>query len=61
MANAMGRELVSPYHPIGPAVIGVIDNREGLENPLDVFVIEERALPKTLGPLFQIMLELMPA
>jgi choline dehydrogenase-like flavoprotein len=58
--NAMGREFPSPYHPIGPTITGIIDNREGHENPLDGFVIEEGALPEALAPLFQTMLELMP-
>jgi choline dehydrogenase-like flavoprotein len=58
--NAIGREFPSPYKPIGPTITSVIDCREGHENPLDGFVIEEGAIPKALAPLFQIMLELMP-
>ncbi|KFY80605.1 hypothetical protein V499_00576 [Pseudogymnoascus sp. VKM F-103] len=58
--NAIGREFPSPYHPIGPTIAGIIDCREGHENPLDGFVIEEGAIPKALAPLFQVMLELMP-
>jgi choline dehydrogenase-like flavoprotein len=58
--NAIGREDLSPYNPIGPTITGVIDNREGHENPLDGFVIEEGAIPHALAPLFQTMLELMP-
>lgn len=58
--NAIGRQYPSPYKPIGPTITGVIDCREGHENPLDGFVIEEGAIPKALAPLFQTMLELMP-
>ena len=58
--NAIGREFPSPYHPVGPTITGVIDCRDGHENPLDGFVIEEGAVPKALAPLFQAMLELMP-
>ena len=58
--NAIGRQYPSPYKPVGPTITGVIDCREGHENPLDGFVIEEGAIPKALAPLFQTMLEMMP-
>ncbi|KIJ48257.1 hypothetical protein M422DRAFT_74769 [Sphaerobolus stellatus SS14] len=58
--NAMGREFPSPYHPIGPCITGIIDNRTGHANPLDGFVIEEGVVPKALVPMFQMMCELMP-
>jgi choline dehydrogenase-like flavoprotein len=58
--NAIGRQYPSPYKPIGPTIAGIIDCREGHENPLDGFVIEEGAIPKALAPLFQTMLEMMP-
>jgi len=57
--NAIGREYTD-YNPVGPTITGVIDNREGHENPIDGFVIEEGAVPKALAPLFQTMLEMMP-
>ena len=59
-ANAVGREKPSPYNPIGPTITSVIDCREGNDNPLDGFVIEEGAIPHALAPLFQAMLDLMP-
>jgi len=59
-ANAIGRENPSPYNPIGPTITSVIDCREGNDNPLDGFVIEEGAIPHALAPLFQAMLDLMP-
>lgn len=59
-ANAVGRENPSPYNPIGPTITSVIDCREGNDNPLDGFVIEEGAIPQALAPLFQAMLDLMP-
>lgn len=58
--NAIGTPNPSPYHPIGPTITGIIDNREGHENPLEGYVIEEGAIPQALAPLFQTMLELMP-
>ncbi|TVY17726.1 Cholesterol oxidase [Lachnellula arida] len=58
--NAIGREGASPYHPVGPTITGIIDNREDHENALDGYVIEEGAIPQALAELFQTMLELMP-
>jgi choline dehydrogenase-like flavoprotein len=58
--NAIGRQHPSPYNPIGPTISGVIDCRDGHDNPLDGFVIQEGAIPKALAPWFQMMLELMP-
>ncbi|KAL2131309.1 hypothetical protein VTI74DRAFT_5269 [Chaetomium olivicolor] len=59
-ANAIGRAVPSPYDPIGPTITSVIDCREGHDNPLDGFVIEEGAIPHALSHLFQAMLDLMP-
>lgn len=58
--NAIGREVPSPYNPIGPTITSVIDCRDGHENPLDGFVIEEGAIPHALSHLLQAMLDLMP-
>ncbi|TVY85278.1 Cholesterol oxidase [Lachnellula suecica] len=58
--NAIGSENQSIYNPVGPTITGIIDNREGHDNPLDGYVIQEGAIPKALAPLFQTMLELMP-
>ncbi|KAI1444802.1 FAD/NAD(P)-binding domain-containing protein [Annulohypoxylon stygium] len=58
--NAMGRPFPSPYHPIGPTITGIIDNRSGHENPLDGYVIEEGAMPGALAPFLQAMLEILP-
>lgn len=58
--NAIGRQYPSPYHPVGPTISGIIDCREGHENPLDGYVIQEGAIPKALSLLFQTMLEMMP-
>ncbi|KAI0514386.1 glucose-methanol-choline oxidoreductase [Xylaria bambusicola] len=58
--NAMGRRFPSPYHPIGPCITGIIDNRKGHENPLDGYVIEEGTIPGALVPFMQTLLELMP-
>ncbi|KAL2197648.1 hypothetical protein P885DRAFT_35367 [Corynascus similis CBS 632.67] len=58
--NILGREKPSPYNPIGPTITSVIDCREGNENPLNGFVIEEGAIPHALTPFFQAMLDLMP-
>ncbi|KAL2260140.1 hypothetical protein VTK26DRAFT_5955 [Humicola hyalothermophila] len=33
--NAIGREVPSPYNPIGPTITSVIDCRDGHDNPLD--------------------------
>lgn len=56
----MGDPFPSPYHPIGPCINGIIDNRAGHANPLDGYVIEEGTLPKALAPFLQAMLELLP-
>ncbi|KAI5867312.1 FAD/NAD(P)-binding domain-containing protein [Durotheca rogersii] len=58
--NSMGRPFPSPYHPIGPCITGIIDNREGHDNPLDGYVIEEGTVPAALAPFLQAMLELLP-
>ncbi|ORY71697.1 glucose-methanol-choline oxidoreductase [Pseudomassariella vexata] len=58
--NAVGSPFPSPYHPVGPCITGIIDNREGHENPLDGYVIEEGTVPKALAPFLQAMLELLP-
>ncbi|KAI1104865.1 FAD/NAD(P)-binding domain-containing protein [Jackrogersella minutella] len=58
--NAMGRPLPSPYHPVGPCITGIIDNREGHDNPLDGYVIEEGTMPGALAPFLQAILELLP-
>ncbi|KAI0533446.1 glucose-methanol-choline oxidoreductase [Xylaria digitata] len=58
--NAMGKKFPSPYHPIGPCITGIIDNRKGHENPLDGYVIEEGTIPGALVPFMQALLELMP-
>jgi hypothetical protein len=57
--NGMGRPFPSPYNPIGPTITSVIDCRDGHENPLDGFVIEEGAVPHALSHVFQAMLDLM--
>ncbi|KAI9840114.1 MAG: hypothetical protein M1837_001918 [Sclerophora amabilis] len=57
--NAMGRPQPSPDHPIGPTITGVIDMRDQT-NPLDGFVVEEGAVPGSLAPLLQAMLETTP-
>jgi hypothetical protein len=56
----MGKESPSPYHPIGPCITGIIDNRSGHANPLDGYVIEEGSVPAALAPFLQVALELMP-
>jgi hypothetical protein len=58
--NAIGRPFPSPYHPTGPCITGIIDNRSGHDNPLDGYVIQEGAIPKALAPFMQAMLELLP-
>ncbi|KAI6085985.1 FAD/NAD(P)-binding domain-containing protein [Hypoxylon rubiginosum] len=58
--NAMGKPFPSPYHPIGPCITGIIDNRQGHENPLDGYVIEEGTMPGVLAPFLQAMLEFLP-
>ncbi|KAI8959082.1 FAD/NAD(P)-binding domain-containing protein [Daldinia sp. FL1419] len=58
--NGMGKASPSPSQPIGPCITGIIDNREGHDNPLDGYVIEEGAMPSALAPFLQAMLELLP-
>ncbi len=59
-ANAIGKPFPDPYNPIGPTINSIIDCREGHENPLDGFVIEEGAMPRALAPFLQTLLEMMP-
>jgi hypothetical protein len=59
-ANAIGRAFPSPYKPVGPTITGVIDCRDGHENPLDGFVIEDGAVPQALATFLQTMLDIMP-
>lgn len=58
--NGVGRANPSPYAPVGPCITGIIDNREGHDNPLDGYVIEEGTIPGALAPFMQAMLDLMP-
>ncbi|KAI1414570.1 FAD/NAD(P)-binding domain-containing protein [Hypoxylon sp. FL1857] len=58
--NAMGRPFPSPYRPIGPCITGIIDNRDGHENPLDGYVVEEGTMPSALAPFLQAMLQHLP-
>ncbi|KAK0727899.1 hypothetical protein B0T26DRAFT_148745 [Lasiosphaeria miniovina] len=58
--NAIGKPVPSPYKPIGPTITGVIDCRDGHNNPLDGYVIEEGAVPHALAHVLQAMLDLMP-
>lgn len=58
--NAVAREDPPWNDPVGPTITGVIDCRDGYENPLDGFIIEEGAIPKALANFLQMMLTLMP-
>ena len=58
--NVVGTPRPSPYHPVGPTITGIIDNRSGHANPQDGFVIEEGAIPQALAGFLQTMLEHMP-
>ncbi|KAF9881347.1 glucose-methanol-choline oxidoreductase [Colletotrichum karsti] len=58
--NSIGKPFPSPYNPIGPTINSVIDDREGHENPLDGYVIQEGAIPRSLTPFLQTLLEMMP-
>ena len=58
--NCVGREQPDPYRPVGPTITGMIDCREGHENPLNGFVIQEGAIPQALAPIFQALAEMMP-
>ncbi|KAJ7641630.1 hypothetical protein FB45DRAFT_976315 [Roridomyces roridus] len=63
IVNGIGSEHPSPSNPCGPTITGVIDNRgpETSPNVLDGYVIEEGAVPQAIAPLFQTMLEALPA
>lgn len=58
--NGVGRPHPSPQNPVGPCITGIIDNRDGHNNPLDGYVIEEGTIPKALAPFMQAMLDMMP-
>ncbi|CAK7274764.1 hypothetical protein SEPCBS57363_006328 [Sporothrix epigloea] len=57
--NAVGREHPSPYHPVGPTITGIIDNRLGHLQPLDGYVIEEGVVPHALAASLQATLSLL--
>ncbi|KAK4230360.1 cholesterol oxidase [Podospora fimiseda] len=59
-ANSMGRPVPSPYNPIGPCITGVIDCREGHQNPLDGFVVEEGTVPQALAQMLRVVIDHMP-
>ncbi|TDZ22449.1 Cholesterol oxidase [Colletotrichum orbiculare MAFF 240422] len=59
-ANAIGKPFPNPYNPTGPTINSIIDDREGHENPLDGYVIQEGAIPRALAPFLQTLLEMMP-
>jgi hypothetical protein len=58
--NCVGRERPQSYNLVGPTITGVIDCRDGHDNPLDGFVIQEGAIPQVLAPVFQALVEMMP-
>ncbi|EJT76957.1 cholesterol oxidase [Gaeumannomyces tritici R3-111a-1] len=58
--NSVGRKHPDPYNPVGPCITSVIDNRDGHDNPLDGYVIEEGTVPRALAHMFQAMLDFMP-
>ncbi|KAF7189115.1 Cholesterol oxidase [Pseudocercospora fuligena] len=62
IVNAIGKEESDQTSPCGPTITGVIDNRNPKTSPevLDGYVIEEGAIPQSLGRLLQPILELMP-
>ncbi|KAL1635047.1 hypothetical protein SLS58_010442 [Diplodia intermedia] len=60
--NGIGRVNPTVDQPPGPTITGIIDNRDAAtsRNVLDAYVIQEGAIPESLAPLIQSMLELMP-
>ncbi|GME39447.1 glucose-methanol-choline oxidoreductase [Neofusicoccum parvum] len=62
IVNGVGRAKPSTESPTGPAITGVIDNRNGKasRNVLDDYVIQEGSIPEALAPLIQSMLEMLP-
>ncbi|GME43003.1 glucose-methanol-choline oxidoreductase [Neofusicoccum parvum] len=62
IVNGVGRAKPSTESPTGPAIAGVIDNRnsKASHNVLDDYVIQEGSIPEALAPLIQSMLEMLP-
>jgi hypothetical protein len=58
--NVVGRPHPSPYAPIGPTITGIIDNRDGHDNPLDGYVIQEGAIPQALARFLQFVVDTSP-
>ncbi|KAL7928992.1 hypothetical protein V8C35DRAFT_316705 [Trichoderma chlorosporum] len=58
--NSCGNASPDPANPIGPTITSAIDHREGLENPLSGFVIQEGAMPQAFCQLLQVALDLLP-
>ena len=57
--NAMGKAEPDTKRPVGPAITGVIDCRDG-PNPLDGFVLEEGVVPPALVKGMQGLLTATP-
>ncbi|KAH6607097.1 cholesterol oxidase [Trichoderma cornu-damae] len=58
--NALGKPTPDPTNPVGPTITSAIDNRKGLDNPLNGFIIQEGAMPKAFSELLQCVLDLTP-
>ncbi|KAF2790259.1 FAD/NAD(P)-binding domain-containing protein, partial [Melanomma pulvis-pyrius CBS 109.77] len=62
IVNGVGSNTPSAFHPCGPTITGMIDNRgsEAAPNVRDGHVIQEGAIPETLAPIIQSMLDVQP-
>lgn len=58
--NALGKASPDPSNPVGPTITCAIDNRKGLENPLDGYIIQEGTMPHAFSQLLQCVLDLLP-
>ncbi|KAK4071095.1 CAZyme family AA3 [Trichoderma aggressivum f. europaeum] len=58
--NALGKASPDPANPVGPTITSAIDNRAGLANPLDGYIIQEGTMPNAFSQLLQCVLDLMP-
>ncbi|KJZ79281.1 hypothetical protein HIM_01432 [Hirsutella minnesotensis 3608] len=58
--NALGKPSPTSTNPVGPTINAAIDCREGHDNPLHGFILQEGAVPQALSGMLQALVNLIP-
>lgn len=58
--NALGNPNQDPSNPVGPIITSAIDNRNGHENPLNGYVIQDGTMPQAFSGILPCILDMMP-